>query len=129
MALVFEPNPADRPVEVEWDGKKVKFILDPESLSGNFQAMSWAENQEIFDPEKIKSMGTIAAGFFALVRRIKAWEGIENPDGQPLPCTQEIKEALFGKFPGLLMALSNQLQADLAAEEKNLKASRPGSGD
>jgi len=103
----------------EIDG--VKFYVGPESL-GDFLI---AETRLPEDAPSRVPPGMIGA--YQLIERIKRWEGVEDQDGNPAPCSPRTKNILFGQMPQLLFKLAKAMREQAEASEKNLERSHGGS--
>ncbi|MCL4502487.1 MAG: hypothetical protein M1438_11640 [Deltaproteobacteria bacterium] len=128
--LTFDPQSlAAQTYSVEVAGQTLKFTLDPGELGDVLASYDWGVEQGFLDPESGQASGRMAAaalGNFALLRRIEAWEGITDPQGQPVPCTETNKLAFFGRYPAALFALGQQVREREEAEAKNSGASAAG---
>jgi hypothetical protein len=127
----------ERPVTVDFQGSKVTFTLAPENLDDQLQALRWAEERGLLNTEEREDDAGKKAAYFkpsamfslervSFMRRTRSWEGLAGPDGEPLPCTDDMKTLVFGQQPELVMRLITQLNEDLAAERKNSEPSQAG---
>jgi hypothetical protein len=124
----------ERPVSVDFQGSKVTFTLAPDNLDDQLQALKWAEVRGLLNVEEREDADGKKTPYFkpsalfsleriSFLRRTRSWEGIAGPDGQPLPCTDDMKLLVFGQQSDLIMQLLNE---DLAAERKNSEPSQSG---
>ncbi len=123
--LIIDAQQGDRRVEVKitppgGEAQTVSFTVAPENLEDTAQAV---------DTVRFKGFqggDALAVSLLLLANRIKAWEGLADAAGQPLPCTRETKARVFGLYPGALMDIARELAAQEAAETKNSGTSPAG---
>jgi hypothetical protein len=128
----------DRRVEVDYLDSKVAFVLGPENLEDQLQALKWAETHDLLATDErqekkggakqtfLKPSAMFSLERISFLRRTRSWEGVSGPDGKPLPCTDDMKILVFGQHPSLIMNLILQLQKDLEDERKNSEPSQTG---
>lgn len=123
----------DKRLEIDYQGSIVAVILAPENLTARLQSMEWARRQGLWKIEtngdggkEANLVSAIAFDRIELMRRIKAWEGLEDDKGVELPCTDDMKVLVFGQQPALIALINKELQAAAEAEGKNSKPSPAG---
>lgn len=127
----------ERRVVVDYQGGPVAFTLAPGNLDDQLQALKWAEDRGLLKTEEredkkggkttyFKPSAMVSLERIGFMRRTRSWEGLAGPDGEPLPCTDDMKVMVFGQHPDLIYALIVQLNQDLEAEGKNSEPSQPG---
>lgn len=135
MAIVLN---SARQIEVEG----LRFSVRPESYAGFLSACSRAEQMfpappppdlpeegkpaKEAPPDEAGIFRTMATVHFNLMDRIDAWEGVVLENGEPAPCTVEMKLRLFGIRPDLLRKISNQLAVVEGIEQKKSEPLQDG---
>jgi hypothetical protein len=138
MALTFDPATALREFMVVIDGQEVRLGVGPATYTDFLGSFDWAVRQglvEVAEEEidgelkqtlRSPGIGGLAIDNYSLVRRIKIWEGIADPQGLPVPCTDINKMAFFAQYPGVLIDLAGQLARAERIEKKNSGTSPVG---
>ena len=131
--MIFEDEGfGDRNIKVMIEGEEVSFTVAREDFRAVLKAYKSARDAGLIDPGAPGNNGTrdpvagIAVYNFQLMSLIKSWKSLVSPNGKEVPCTDERKLRLFGKYPAALFEIGRQLEAAEEAEVKNSATSQPG---
>ena len=105
---ISELRKETRQVDIEWDGETVKVEYRPGAVTAQMQMAAASMANIGNDPQRVvESLGDYVQ---AMARLIATWDILDD-DGQPLPVTPELVEALplpfvYAVFGGIMGAYS-----------------------